>query len=70
MVGAVKNGGKKITAVQYSRNGTSWIKIASFFRRTFVIGHQTSGKRYVIRLRAVNSVGRGAASNAVQLRIK
>jgi hypothetical protein len=70
VLGTVKDGGKKITAVQYSRNGTPWIKISSSFHRTFVIEHQTSGKKYVIRLRAVNSVGRGAASNAVQIRTK
>lgn len=58
------NGGRAITAYEYSLDGAGWVSTGSL-ATTFVIGDLTDGDTVSVRVRAVSSVGAGAASAPV-----
>jgi titin len=58
-------GGSAITAYQYSINGGSTWVAASGTSSPIAISGLVNGTRYQVALRAVNSVGSGAASNVI-----
>lgn len=58
------NGGRAITAYEYSVNGGSWSSTGSL-STSFVIGGLTDGVAASVRVRAISSVGTGAASAPV-----
>lgn len=66
----IKNGGSPISKYQFSLNGKSWVNVSKNSHGVFVISHLISHKTYSVRLRAVNSVGAGASSNAVKVKVK
>jgi gliding motility-associated-like protein len=61
------DGGQAITNYEYSTNGgTSWVAASPVDTTTpLVISGLTNGTTYSIRIRAVNSIGSGTQSNAV-----
>jgi hypothetical protein len=61
------DGGKAITGyrVQRSTNGTAWTTITTTTSRSYTATGLTNGKKYWLRVVAVNSVGSSAASAAV-----
>ena len=63
------NGGAAITNYKYSTdNGSSWTAFSpAVTTPTVTIGGLTNGTTYSVRLRAVNSVGDGAVSDAVSV---
>jgi len=63
------NGGAAITNYKYStNNGSSWNAFSPAVRTPSVtIGGLTNGTTYSVKLRAVNSVGDGAVSDAVSV---
>jgi hypothetical protein len=70
VVGITKNGGSPISKYQYSLNSKSWVNVMKNSHGVFVILHLISHKTYGARLRAINSVGAGAPSNAVKVTVK
>lgn len=58
------NGGRAITSYEYSVNGGGWSSTGSL-STSFVIGGLTDGVAAAVRVRAVSSVGTGAASAPV-----
>jgi hypothetical protein len=62
------NGGATITNYEYSTNdGSSWVTPSPANTSSpFIISGLTNGTTYDIKIRAVNSVGSGSASSAVQ----
>ncbi|CAN7145333.1 fibronectin type III domain-containing protein [Microbacterium sp. LjRoot45] len=58
------NGGRAITSYEYSVNGGGWSSTGSL-STSFVIGGLTDGVAASVRVRAVSSVGTGAASAPV-----
>jgi titin len=61
-----RKGGTAITGYEYSINdGVTWKAVdASSTARSLVITGLDNGTRYLVRVRAVNGAGGGAASNA------
>ena len=60
----VDNGGAAVTGYQYSLDGGTWTTAATSTSPITITG-LTNGQAYAVRLRAVNSVGGGAASTPV-----
>lgn len=59
------NGGASITGIEYRLDGGSWI--SSGGTSSFTITGLTNDQEYDVELRAINSVGAGAASDAKQV---
>lgn len=62
------NGGSPITQYQCLVNGR-WTKVTLNAHHQFTLHRLRRGRRYAVRLRAVNAEGKGLASNAVRVRI-
>jgi predicted RNA-binding protein with TRAM domain len=60
---AGSNGGSAITGYEYSVDGGTWTNTGTL-GTTFLITGLSNGQSYAVRVRAVNSVGNGAASTA------
>lgn len=65
------DGGDPILAYQYSLNGGAWVAPAiPQASSPLVIAGLTNGTSYKVRIRAVNSIGAGPASNSVTVKPK
>ena len=60
------NGGAAITDYEYQLNGSTWTTAITTSSPVVITG-LTNGTSYSIKLRAVNSAGKGAASEAVSV---
>ncbi len=61
------NGGSPITRLEYSTDGGSTWVVAGSTRSPLVIDGLTNGTSYGVKLRAVNTVGDGAATSTVTI---
>ncbi|MBI1350148.1 MAG: hypothetical protein GC156_03420 [Actinomycetales bacterium] len=62
---AASNGGSAITKYQYSLNGGAWADMSGGTSSPLTITGLSNGTSYNVRIRAVNAIGPGAASNTV-----
>jgi hypothetical protein len=70
IVGRINDGGQTITEFQYSLNSESWKKAIQRTNGTFIVRHLVPGKRYRVRLRAINGIGAGLSSPTVVSKAK
>jgi hypothetical protein len=59
---AIANGGKAISGYEYSLDYGPWHRISRQPHGAFTIGHLIRGRKYNVRLRALNANGDGASS--------